>query len=65
MFPHIRFQEQDPECIYRAEKIGEVLTGGALMCGGYTCPRLNTDYPVIQIYWVSESIRKSLTSICL
>lgn len=53
-FPYLRLQGLDPERLYRAEETGEVVSGAALMSGGYTYDQQNGDYPSIQMHWVSE-----------
>ena len=59
VFPHIYLQGLHPDFLYRAEETGEVLSGAALMYGGYTYPQMNGDYPVIRIHWEeSGSLKK-------
>ena len=53
-FPHLRLQGLDPERLYRTEETGEVVSGAALMSGGYTYAQQNGDYPSVQMHWVSE-----------
>ena len=51
-FPHVQMRGLDPESHYRSEETGEILSGAALMYGGYSYPQLSGDYPAIQMHWV-------------
>ena len=52
VFPRIRMQGLEPAYRYQCEETGEVLTGAALMYGGYAFPQQTGDYNAVQMHWV-------------
>lgn len=53
-FPFVRLRGLDPQARYRDEKTGRVISGRALMQGGYSLPIMFGDHPAVQIRFVRE-----------
>ena len=47
---HIRFKGLDPNANYHIEESDKVISGAALMKGGYTYPVMHGDYPAMQLH---------------
>ena len=47
---HVRLKGLDPDALYRIEEEDRVISGKALMYGGYTYPTLLGDYPSAQLH---------------
>ncbi len=47
---HIRFKGLDPNANYHIEESDKVISGAALMNGGYTYPVMHGDYPAMQLH---------------
>lgn len=52
-FPWIRLKGLKEDLSYQIEGTEEILTGGALMSGGYAFPQLMGDYPSAQLHLIS------------
>ena len=48
---HLRLKGLNPESLYRVAEDGSVISGAALMRGGYTLPQLLGDYPAMQLHF--------------
>lgn len=49
---HIRFKGLDPNANYHIEESDKVISGAALMNGGYTYPVMHGDYPAMQLHLI-------------
>ena len=49
LFPHIRLRGLEPGAMYRVEGTDTVVTGAALMAGGWTFPQMSGDYPAARL----------------
>ncbi len=53
-FPYVRLKGLDPHALYRDKKTGRLVSGRALMQGGYSLPAMYGDYPAVQVHFVKE-----------
>lgn len=54
-FPFIRLQGLREDVLYRAEGTNLLISGAALMYGGYTLPAQTGDYPAVQIHFTADA----------